>query len=97
MNQFVELLFCGTHLKPHGTRGLSKHYNLRFDPKLGNGICVILRIPSACVACTSMLDQTWIYVISTMKKANYQTVTDFTYWPIMGSYINWNIILLSPK
>ena len=56
-NQFPELPFCGPHSKPNGARGLSKHYNLRFDPKLGNIICEIIRIPCACVACTSMLDK----------------------------------------
>ena len=53
-------IFCGPHSNPHGARGLSKHYHLRFDPKLGNGICAICRIPCACVACTSMLDKPWI-------------------------------------
>ena len=52
-NKFPELSFSGPHSKPHGARGLSKHYHLRFDPKLGMGICAICRIPCACVACTS--------------------------------------------
>ena len=51
-NQFPALPFCGPHSKPHGARGLSKHYHLRFDPKLGMGICEILRIPCDCVTCT---------------------------------------------
>ena len=51
-NQFPALNFCGPHSKPHGARGLSKHYHLRFDPKLGNGVCATRRIPCACVACT---------------------------------------------
>ena len=61
INQFPELSFCGPYSKPHGSRGLSKHYHLHFDPKLGLGICTI---PCACVACTSILDKTWIYGIS---------------------------------
>ena len=32
--------------------GLSKHYHLRFDPKVGMGVFAIFRIPCACVACT---------------------------------------------
>ena len=36
-NQFPTLPFCGPHSKPHGARGLRKHYHLRFDPKLGMG------------------------------------------------------------
>ena len=34
-NQLQELLFSGPHSKPHGAKGLSKHYNLRFDTKIG--------------------------------------------------------------
>ena len=29
-NQFPTLPFCGPYSKPHGARGLSKHYHLRF-------------------------------------------------------------------
>ena len=58
-NQFPKLTFCGPHSKPHGARGLSKHYHLRFDSKLGNGVCVVCRIPCNCVAFTSMLDKSW--------------------------------------
>ena len=47
--KLVELPFCGPYSKPHGARGLSKHYNLRFDPKLGHGVPEIIRIPCACV------------------------------------------------
>ena len=77
-NQFPQLPLCGPHPKPHGARGLSKHYHLRFDPKIGHGICVIRRIPCACVACTSMLDQPWISGIPSKKQARYQPVTDCT-------------------
>ena len=51
-NQFPALTFGGPHSKPHGARGLSKHYRLRFDQKLGNGVCAIRLIACACVACT---------------------------------------------
>ena len=67
-NQLPALPFCGPHSKPHGERGLSKHYHLSFDPKLGNGICAILRIPCACVTCTSMLDKPWISGIPSDEK-----------------------------
>ena len=40
-NTLPELPFYSPHYKPHGERGLSKHYHFRFDPKLGNGICAI--------------------------------------------------------
>ena len=31
------------------------------------------------------------------KQARYQPVTNFTFWPVLGSYNNWNIINLTPK
>ena len=59
-NQFPALPFCSPHYKPHGARGLGKHYHLSLYPKLGMSICEIRRIPCACVACTSMLEKPWI-------------------------------------
>ena len=59
-NKLPALPFCGPHSKPHGAREMSKHYHLRFDPKLGMGVCAIYRVPYECVACTSLLDKPWI-------------------------------------
>ena len=56
-SQFPEISFYDPHSKPHGARGLSKHYHLRFDPKLGMGICANFCILCAYVACTSILDK----------------------------------------
>ena len=80
-----------------GTRGLSKHYHLRFDTKLGHGVCVILRILCACVVCTSMLDKPWISGIPKGKQERYKPVANCTYWPVLGSFNNWNIIQFSEK
>ena len=96
-NQFPASPFCGPHSKPYGARGLGKHYHLRFDPKLGMGVCAICRIPCACVACTSMLDKPWIYNIPSDKQYQYKPVTKCTYWPVLGAFNNWNIIQLSSK
>ena len=93
-NQLSELPFCGPHPKPRGDRGLSKNYNLCFYPKLGHGMCAICRIPCNYFECTSMLDQPWIYGTPSKKEAHYQPVTNFTYWPVLGSCNNWNIIHL---
>ena len=49
------------------------------------------------VDCTSMLYKPWIYGISSDKKELYKPVTKFTYWPLLVSFNNWNIIQLSPK
>ena len=42
-NRFPTLTFCGSYPKPLGERGIINHYHLRFDPKLGHGICAIFR------------------------------------------------------
>ena len=91
-NQFPELSFYGPHSKPHGARGLSKNYHLRFDPKLDMGVCAIFCIPSACVACTSMLDKSWISGISSDKQERCKPVTKCTYWLVLGSFKYWNNI-----
>ena len=96
-NQFPALPFCGSNPKPYGSRGLGKHYHLPFDPNLGHVICAILRIPCACVSCTSMLDQPWISGVPSTKQAHYQPVINCTYWPVLVPYNNWNIIHLTPK
>ena len=96
-NQFPALPFCGPYPKPRGARELSKHYRLRLDKKLFHGICEILYIPCSCVGCTSILNKPWISGIPSKKQARYQPVTKCTYWPVMGSYNNWNIIDTTPK
>ena len=78
-NQFPELSFSVPSSKPHGARGLSKHYRLRFDTKLGMGICAIRRIPCACVVCTPMIYKPWISVIPLEKQDLYKPVTKCTY------------------
>ena len=91
-NQFPELSFSGSHSKPRGAIGLSKNYNLRFDPKIGMGVCEIRRIPCACVDCASMLDKIWTSGISSDKQERYKPVTKCTYWPVLGSFKDWDII-----
>ena len=49
-NKFPELPFGVPHPKLHGARGSNKHYHFNFDPKLGNGVCAIIRITYDCVA-----------------------------------------------
>ena len=44
-----------------------------------------------------MLYKPWIYGIPSTKHTRYQPITNCTYWPVLGSYNNWNIIELTPK
>ena len=59
------------------------------------GVCEIRLIPCACVACTSMLYKPWISGISSDKQERYKPITKCNYWPVLGSFNNWNIIQLS--
>ena len=61
------------------------------------GVCETRSIPCACVACTSIIDKPWISGIPPYKQERYKPVTNCTYWPILGSFRNWNIIQLSQK
>ena len=44
-----------------------------------------------------MLDKPWISGIQPDKQERYKTVTKCSYWPVLGSLNNWNIIELSQK
>ena len=96
-NQFPSFPFCGPHKKSHGVRGVGKHYHMVFDQKLGHGIFAIRRIPCACAECIYMLEKPWILGLTPQQQPRYQTFVDFTYWPVLGSFINWNIVKLSHK
>ena len=44
-----------------------------------------------------MLDKPWIFGIPSEKQERYKPVTNFTYWPVLGSFKNWKIMQLSQK
>ena len=56
-NQFPELLCCDPPNKPHGVRGLGKHYHMCFYTKIVHLTCAIRCIPRLCNKFTSMIDQ----------------------------------------
>ena len=96
-NQFPSLKFCGPQTKPHGIRGLSKHYHIRFDPKLVHDIYLIHHIPCVCAEFTSMLEINWVHGFPPQQQPLYQPVTHCTYWLVIRSLKKWNIITLSYK
>ena len=49
--QFPEFPTCGPQIKPYEVHGLSKHYHVCLDHKLGHGKCAIQRIPGAFISC----------------------------------------------
>ena len=74
--QFPSLqLFC-PHTKPHGVRGLGKHYHMRFDPNLGHVTFTIRQISCAYDVCMLMLDKTRVHGLPLQNKLQYQPVTE---------------------
>ena len=96
-SQIPALKFCGLHSKTHGARRLIKHYYLGSDQKLGMVVCAIFRIPFACFVCTSTLDKPWISRRPPNEQDCYKPVTKCTYWTVLGSFNNCNIIQLPQK
>ena len=41
-----------------------------------------------------MIDQPWITGIIEQQQPRYQPVKECTYWPVLGSFNNWNILQL---
>ena len=44
-----------------------------------------------------MLGRTWVNGLPPHQQPFYQSVIDFTYWPLIGSFTNWNILKSSQK
>ena len=57
-----------------------------------HGKRAILKIPCVYYVFKYMLDKLWATRVSPSHKSCYQPVQDFTYWPVLGSFNNWNII-----
>ena len=73
------------------------HYHMRFDSKLVHATCTIRQIPCAYVECTYVLEKPWVHGSPPQQQTSYQPVTDFTYWSVLGSFNNWNIITFPQK
>ena len=96
-NQIPELNFLGPHNKPHGVRGLGKHCRMSFYTNIGHDTYATGSIPCNCTYCTSILNQLFIPGFPSQKQPCYQPVKYFTYWPVLGSFNNCNILQLSHK
>ena len=44
-----------------------------------------------------MLDKPWAYGIDPNKNLLYQPVAEFTYWPVLGPFNNWDTIQFTNK
>ena len=76
---------------------MSCHYHIILYSEPGYGTCAICLIPCACDACASMLEKTWNTGFPPRQQLCYQQVQGFTYWPVLGSFNNWNSIKMSHK
>ena len=87
-NPVPSLTFYGTHAKTYRVRCLRNLYC---------GTCEIFQMICECYGCTSILDKPWIPGVVPLKQILYQPVQYFTYWPVLGSFNNWNIITFYNK
>ena len=92
-NQFPELSFYCPHNKPNSKRVLGEHYNVCFDTKLLHGTCAIYFIPCVCTQCTYTIDKPCSPGVPPHQQPRYQPVKQFTYWPVLVSFNNFNIII----
>ena len=76
-NQFPIFPFCGPNNKPHGVRGLSKHYHKSFYQELGHVTCEICCITFACTQFTSNIDKPWTQGVPPHQKQGYQPLKAF--------------------
>ena len=96
-NQFPELKCVWRYKKSHGARGIGKNYHICFDPKVVYDTYAIRRIPCDGNFCAYIIDKPWISGLPAQQQPCYQPVKYFQYWPVLGSFNNWNIIKLSHK
>ena len=95
--QFSAFPFCGPHVKSHGVWVLSKSCYIHLDPKLVRVKCATLWIPCICVACTNMLENPWYTDADCSQQHFYQPVIGCTYWSVLCTFNNWNIIQFTNK
>ena len=75
-NQFPELKLLGPNNKPHGVRGLGKHYHMCFDTKIGHDTCETSCIPFACTLYTYIIDQPRVPGFPSWQQPCYQPIQD---------------------
>ena len=62
-----------------------------------HGKFTIRQITCDFIVYTTMLDNLFVYKLVHNKHPHYQPVVDYTYWHVLGSFNNWNIIQLINK
>jgi len=75
-----------------GCETVISHYHYRVDPKLGEGKCLMRRIPCLCQACNSQLKRKWLPGVEPSNQPRYQNVTNCKYSNVLGDYNQWIIM-----
>ena len=94
-NQFPNSKFLGPHNKPHGACVLGKNYHTCFDLKIGYVTYKLCCIPCDCILWTYIIDHPCIAGFPAQQQPRYKPVKEYTYWPVLGSFNNCNILKLS--
>lgn len=75
-----------------GCETVISHYHYRVDPKLGEGKCLMRRIPCLCQACNSQLKMKWLPGVEPSNQPRYQNVINCKYASVLGVYNQWIIM-----
>ena len=69
-----------------GRNTILSHYHYRVDPELGEGVCVVFRIPCACPSFVAQLDKDWLPTINPSYQPKYVYVEKCYYSKILEHY-----------
>eukprot|EP00957_Ditylum_brightwellii_P152844 11633712-Ditylum_brightwellii.AAC.1 len=69
------------------------HYHCRTGPDLGEGKYSRWCIPCACHASTNKFDSQWDMKLEPEDQPRYAPVEDCIYYPVLGEYNNWIIMI----
>jgi hypothetical protein len=78
--------------KVRGCETVISHYHYRVDSKLGEGKCLMRRIPCLCKSCNSQLKRKWLPGVEPSKQPRYQNVSNCKYASVLGDYNQWIIM-----
>ena len=98
-SQFLALKFCVPHTKPYGVRGLSKYYHIWLYLKLGNFTYKIRQILCVCVCVefNKVMEKPYSLGVSNTENPRYYCFVECSYWPVLGTFKNCNIIIFTNK
>jgi hypothetical protein len=79
--QFPNLKMSAVGFEAGEHNGIIAHYNVRVSKDLGVGKAAVRRVPCACDACLSQLDEPWKPGVEPENQPRFASSTKCIYWP----------------